>query len=418
MSSVIDTTEEIEAQSSSFVRGYVEWTQHLAKKGLLTVESYSPATAALVNSSLKQVEKYTPSQVKDVVDYSVDGLDGYVESAGNFVGTVLVQTKDFPLLLQQLREKLSPAQFSELLTQVRTEAGSRLESLSKFLPSDKLQDKIVKIRVQEIVDSVMATEFAGAVKNRVESVKETVSNVGNSVKEKVDAVKDGKVSINDIYSTSMGLSQTTLEYCTGVVSNLIPLEETITRINTLFESLLEQAKNNTVLENVKSKVPWETIETFNGRLAPLWAAAEVLKGYVSQNLAIYTNNVSSRFARFCPRLTHLVSETSVAELPFEIYKISLGSGDENKNALAQDAKSLMWALIDISFIFWAENEMAQKEGLNAHGQAAENETDSADAKQSTQEPNEKEKAARIEMKTAELTKAMQELSAFKGLSMP
>jgi len=430
MSTVIIAKEEPQDQSTSCVRGYVEWSQHLAKVGFLTLDSYSPTTAALVSSSLKQVDEWTPEGVKakakDVVEYSVVGLDSYVDAAGTFVGrkitavrkvsSALEQTKDFPVLLQKLKERLTPAQIQQILSEVTAEAGNRFESFSESLPSRKLQDQLIKGRVKEIVDIVMsqpellknkAGELAGA-------VKETVSLVGNSVKDTVDVDQDGKVSVKDLFSSTAELGHSTLKYCTNAVSNLLPFEEASLKMSALIESFLEQAQNNSIVDEVKKNVPWEAIGTLNGSFAPLWAAAAIVKEYFS----IYASNVQSKYEPFSPHVTQLVSKTSVLELPFEInqmMKTGLGFADDKERALiVNDGRTFFWALIDISFIFWAKNE-TKGDAENAQGEVLETEQDESS------EQNQESREQKIHFKEAsseELTKAFEELSAFQGLSMP
>jgi len=431
MSSVIVAKEEPQDQSTSCIRGYVEWSQHLAKVGFLTLDSYSPKTAALVSSSLKQVDEWTPEGVKakakDVVEYSVDGLDSYVDAAGTFVGrkitavqkvskSALEQTKDFPVLLQKLKERLTPAQIQQILSEVTAEAGNRFESFSESLPSRKLQDQLIKGRVKEIVDIVMsqpellknkASELAG-------TVKETFSLVGYSLKDTVDVDQDGKVSVKDLYSSTAELGQSTLEYCTKAVSDLVPFEEASLKMSAFFESFLEQAQNNSIVDGVKKNVPWEAIGTLNGSFAPLWAAAAI----VIEHFSIYASNVQSKYKPFSPHVTQLISKTSVLELPFEInqmMKTGLGFVDDKERALiVNDGRTFFWALIDISFIFWAKNE-TKGSAENAEGEVSEIEQDE------NSEQNRESSEQKIHFKEAsseELTKAFEELSAFQGLSMP
>lgn len=407
MSSVIVAKEEPQDQSTSCIRGYVEWSQHLAKVGFLTLDSYSPKTAALVSSSLKQVDEWTPEGVKakakDVVEYSVDGLDSYVDAAGTFVGSALEQTKDFPVLLQKLKERLTPAQIQQILSEVTAEAGNRLS-------------------VKEIVDIVMsqpellknkAGELAGA-------VKETVSLVGYSLKDTVDVDQDGKVSVKDLYSSTAELGQSTLGYCTNAVSDLLPFEEASLKMSALFESFLEQAQNNSIVDGVKKNVPWEATGTLNGSFAPLWAAAAIVK----EHFSIYASNVQSKYKPFSPHVTQLISKTSVLELPFEIHqmmKTGLGFADDKERALiVNDGRTFFWALIDISFIFWAKNE-TKGNAEDAQGEVSETEQDKNSEQEENSEQNRESSEQKIHFKEAsseELTKAFEELSAFQGLSMP
>jgi len=220
-------------------------------------------------------------------------------------------------------------------------SSSSKEELSSYLPSAALQDLGVQNRVKEIVAHVLS---------QPQLLKDRAANVADEIVDRFDVNKDGKVSVSDIAGSVYDISTGVATYCSTFLSTVLPDGTDLpSMLNSIFNSKFEP-----YWSEIQGKVAG--MEQYYDLFEPLWAAATVMKLFVSR----YAGNVKERVSPLTPYLTSLISETSVTELPFELISLTSATAgfkkDEGYVKVAEETRALFWALVDISFILEALKE--------------------------------------------------------------
>jgi len=335
-------------EETPIIRGYAEFAKFKIQEGYSSLETYSPSAAALLSDSLDKVQALTPEYVRD----TLEGANCLIDLSDELLQSALERTAEFPALIEELKSKLTKEQLVDLLETIKEEAGSKVVSLSEFLPSSQLDNLDVKQRVEQIVEVVLS---------QPQLMKEKASGYAENLREQLDKDQDGIVTVKDLAN----VGGNALEYCTAAVRLMIPnLPKDIldgSSVQDMLSVFLENETTKPVFDSIRAQ--WESSQTVADAFRPLWGAMEVLKAYVMA----YTENVTCKFQPLSPYLMELLGGTSVVDLPMEIMLIlTTVTGfvqDKERDGIVRETRALFWALIDISFLLEVlkENKISDKQ---------------------------------------------------------
>lgn len=329
---IINPTQEGEA---GLCRSYADYAVHKVQTGYSTLETYSPTTAMFVQDSFTKVQELTPQIVLETGEKLVADFDSVVDAADEILKAAMDRTAEFPILLEDLKEKFTADQIRSIFDS----AGYSVESLPDFLPSKTITELDVKQRVEDIVSAVLS---------QPQILKGKASDIAEGFRTSLDCDSDGLVSVKDLAQ----ITTTALEYCTSAVNLVLPSLPKGVVLAASFQDILgvflENPTAKPIFQRLKSQ--WEANQTVSGAFKPLWAAVEVLKTYVTR----YAQNLNQKFEPLSPYLMELIGGTSVIDLPIEIIQIlQTATGlvqDKERDAVVRETRALFWALIDISFL--------------------------------------------------------------------
>eukprot|EP00494_Astrolonche_serrata_P001953 UN01959 len=299
----------------------------------------------LQETAIQTLDTWTPQNVKD----KVDDVKQSIESTLDATDEILQRTLD---LTEEYTSALSQETALEMLDNMKAGAETKLKSVGQLLPSDQINDLILKTRVQELV-------------GLVSSQREQLYKLQTSVHENLDQDKDGKISVKDLATNVSGITMSVIAFWSNMFS---PYYETIL---SPYRELLKSVTESDSIKSILKKM--ENVQRLAVKLMP---ASKLLKAYATT----YTDNVQSKIKPLTPYFRNLVTSTAVSELPVKLMKLAISAinvkctskkvknsdgedseGEENEvdgnnheeqenKVIVEEATALFWALIDISFI--------------------------------------------------------------------
>jgi len=216
MTDCIETVESVKSLEEDvpepFIRSQVTKVKAMVDQSVETLKEYSPQSVSLLETGYNRVEAVVPDNVKKMVEETLQNVTSVVEQVDDLLLKAHERTSEFPVLINDVKSTFTREELFKIINTVQTEAGEKINGISKYLPSESLKDLKLKERVQEIV--TMITSQVDAETLRLKAVEAT---------EHVKKVTVGDV-VSGLYKITDGSVSYTLTLfsllCTSVSSHL------------------------------------------------------------------------------------------------------------------------------------------------------------------------------------------------------